>query len=129
MEVKSSRILLVEDDKDHAELIAHALQTSSYGYILHVTGSLSEALSEIVDFNPQLIIADALLSDGKGSQLAVEPHIKSARIPIIIISSQGGEIIEEEAKKAGVCQYVVKTERTISEIPDIAAQVLHIVTV
>ncbi len=126
MEGKPPRILLVEDDEDHAELLARALQAAPYGFILYIAKNISEAFSAIVDFKPHLIIADVLLSDGQGVELASRSHVKNSRIPIILISSQGGGIIEEEAKKAGVCRYVVKTERTISEIPDIAAQVLHI---
>ncbi len=126
MEVKSPRILLVEDDKDHAELLARVLKASPYGYTLYVAGSIAEAHSAIGDFKPQLIIADTLLSDGQGLQLAVESHNKDSKIPIILISSQGSGIIEEEAKKADVYRFVVKSEKTIADMPDIAARVLRL---
>ncbi len=124
MKENSSRILLVEDDVDHAEILARVLQTSPYGYVLHVAGSIGEAYSAIACFKPHLIIADVLLSDGRGMDLASVSRAKDSKIPIILVSSQGGRIIEEEAKKAGVSRYIVKSERTIAEIPDIAARVL-----
>jgi len=120
-----SRILLVEDDVDHAELIARVLQTSPHGYTLHIAGSIGEAYSAIADFKPHLIIADVLLSDGTGMDLISVSRAKDSKIPVILISSQGGGILEEEAKKAGVCRYIIKSERTIAEIPDIAAHILQ----
>jgi PleD family two-component response regulator len=121
-----TRILLVEDDVDHAELLKRVLQTSTYGFSLRIAGSIHEANTVMQVFRPHLIIADALLSDGRGTELAKKPYVKEGKIPVILISSEKNSFIEDEAKRAGISRYIIKSENTFNTIPEITAKILQL---
>ena len=69
MNDKPARVLLVEDDEAHAELIRRAFAGHGTQYDLAVAGNLAEARNYLTDTLPDLIIADLRLPDGKGTDL------------------------------------------------------------
>ena len=83
------RILLVEDDPAHAELIQRAFEDRGSEFRLTIASTLEEARAHMKDLKPTLIIADWRLPDGDSSELLPEDHNSST--PVIIMTSYGNE--------------------------------------
>ena len=80
----ATRVLIVEDDRDIADLVAHYL--GKVGFTTQVLSSGREALKTIAAHPPDLIVLDLMLPQVDGLEIcrAVRTHAKTAAIPIII---------------------------------------------
>lgn len=115
---KATRVLLVEDEAAHAELIQLSFE-SQPEIELSVAASLRKARACLAESTPDLMIVDSLLPDGTGLDLLRELR-QDRRFPIVLLTSQADAAMEEEALAAGASRYVVKTEATLFEMPKIA---------
>lgn len=117
-------ILLIEDESAHAKLVSRAFQSTNGHFRLDVAASLDEARTLIDKSQPDLIIADFLLPDGKGTDL-IPPNRETAPYPVIVLTSHGNEEVAVEAMKLGALDYVVKSDETLSELPRAAKRALR----
>jgi two-component system alkaline phosphatase synthesis response regulator PhoP len=103
-----SRILIVEDDPDIAQLIAHYLQkaghttqclTSGSGVVAHARGS-----------TPDLVLLDLMLPGMDGLMVcqALRAQRETARIPIIMLTARGEEGDRIAGLELGADDYVTK---------------------
>ncbi len=117
------KILLAEDDEDHAELARRAVRMSEFSCELLVVSSLKAARIWLIDQTPDVLIADLRLPDGSGVDLlrATAP----LSYPVIIMTSQGDERIAVEAMKAGAADYIVKSTDTFREFARIAQRTVR----
>jgi PAS domain S-box-containing protein len=84
---------------------------------------LTEARKQILDQEPDLIIADWRLPDGESMELLPEnPNPLST--PIILMTSHGNERIAVEALKSGALDYVVKSPESMLDMPHIAERAI-----
>ncbi|MGD2272246.1 MAG: response regulator [Desulfobacterales bacterium] len=117
-------ILLVEDDSAHTELISRAFEDSPKAFLLAVAATLKDARSYLAASNPDLVIVDFLLPDGKGTDLLAVKK-KTAPYPIVMMTAYGNQNLAVEAMKAGALDYVVKSEGIFADMPHIAARALR----
>ncbi len=117
-------ILLVEDDEDHAELIRLGFETRGRGMVLAIARSLEEARARLADSVPDAIIIDSLLPDGRGVELLPGAG-RGLPYPVVLLTSHGDEAMKAEAIAAGVSEYVVKSDTTLLDLPDIAKGALE----
>lgn len=116
------KILIVEDDDSHAELIRRGFSDCSDQYELTVAGSLREALETISRSSFDIVLTDYLLPDGKGGDLVS----KSADVaPVVMMSSHGNEQVAVEAMKSGALDYVVKMPEVFESMPRIIERALR----
>ena len=115
-------ILLVEDDKSHADLMELSLQNAPEEYRLEIAVTLNRAWAAIERQTPNLVLADYRLPDGDGSELAATVN---GLCPVILLTSQGNEQIAVDAMKAGIQDYVVKTSAVFSGISRIVQRGLR----
>lgn len=120
----AQRILIVEDDDAHAELIHRAFSDSSERFTTEIVNTLSDARSRIAQNIPALALVDIVLPDGKGIDL-LSGGEKENSFPIVVMTSHGDESVAVEAMKAGALDYVVKTSATLTELPHIAERSLR----
>lgn len=104
--VGAPRILIVEDNESHAELMGMALQDAAEEYRLEIAASLHDARCAMERQLPDLVLTDYRLPDGDGGELV---QIACGRCPVVLLTSQGNERVAVEAMKAGAQDYVVKT--------------------
>ena len=124
MTSKKTHILLIEDEKAHAELIRRAFKSHPKEVGLTITTSLYEAQQYLAKSIPDLVIADLFLPDGKGVEL-LPTDKETATFPVIITTSHGDEQVAVEMIKAGALDYVVKSEAALAVMPRIAERVLR----
>ena len=117
------KVLLVEDEPAHAELIRRSFEDNRR-FDLAVTSTLSQARGAIADNPPDLVLADYLLPDGQGVELLPPPGSDLA-FPIVIMTSHGDEQLAVEAMKAGALDYVVKSDVSLAEMPQVVDRALR----
>lgn len=118
-------ILVVEDDAAHAELIRRVFSSPSASrFQLSVVATVEEARSLLRTDPVQLIIADWLLPDDKGTDL-LDQHVAGEKVPVIIITSHGNEELAVEVMKAGALDYVVKPRATFEDLVHITELAVH----
>ncbi len=118
------RVLLVEDEEAHAELIQRAFEPRGGLMSLTVARSLKEARTVVAASPPDLVLIDLLLPDGRGTDLLPSDG-EDAPFPMIIMTSHGNEKVAVEAMKAGALHYVVKSANTLADMPQIVEGALR----
>jgi two-component system, cell cycle sensor histidine kinase and response regulator CckA len=124
MDVDRSRILIVEDEDAHAELLQRAFAANGTHFELVVVRSLSDARRFLADSLPNLIIADYLLPDGAALDLLPSAP-EEQRTPLIVLTSHGNEEVAVAAVKRGALDYIVKSPQAFADAPRTAERVLR----
>ncbi|MDG2384408.1 MAG: response regulator [Pirellulaceae bacterium] len=106
-ERQCGRILIVDDDRDQAFVLATAL--TRLGFQAAVAHDLAVATQKIQDRLPELIILDIRLPDGNGlefcAKLGDDP--KTFATPVVILSGMESPDIVRRARTAG-CRYFLR---------------------
>ncbi|WP_028841597.1 response regulator transcription factor [Thermodesulfobacterium hveragerdense] len=102
------KILIVEDDKDIANLISEAL--TSQGFKTYLVNSLAQAYSFLIQSLVDLVVLDLILPDGDGIELLKYLRFSSkfSNIPVVIVSARGAELDRVLGLELGADDYVVK---------------------
>ena len=108
MDGVSSRILIVEDDRDIADLVAHYLGKA--GFTTDVMSSGREALKAIGDRPPDLLVLDLMLPQVDGLEVcrAVRSNDNTAEIPIIMLTARAEESDRIVGLELGADDYIAK---------------------
>jgi PAS domain S-box-containing protein len=123
MEENKINILFVEDEVSHADLISCSFESATTPVsVIHVR-NLNKARISIAESVPDLVIADYILPDGKGTEL-IPANKEEPPYPIVIMTSHGDEMIAVEAMKAGAFDYMVKSEAVLGDMPNICEKIL-----
>jgi DNA-binding response OmpR family regulator len=103
-----SHILIVEDDKDIADLIARSLQKA--GYATDTAASGTAVLPKVKTVAPDLILLDLMLPgmDGLLVCQALRGDPATAAIPIIMHTARGDESERIAGLELGADDYVTK---------------------
>jgi DNA-binding response OmpR family regulator len=103
-----SHILIVEDDKDIADLIAHSLQKA--GHATEIAASGTAVLPRVKASTPALILLDLMLPgmDGLLVCQALRGDAATAAIPIIMLTARGDEAERIAGLELGADDYVTK---------------------
>jgi len=103
-----SRILVVEDETDLAELVAFNLRGA--GHDVTVAHDGSTALAEIQQNQPDLLVLDVMLPDISGLEvcrrLRRSPH--TVRLPVIMLTARTDEVDRVVGFEVGADDYVPK---------------------
>ena len=116
------KILVVEDDDSHAELIRRGFSGLSDQYELTVASSLRQAMEKMGSQAYDIVLTDYLLPDGKGGDLVA----RSAGVaPVVMMTSHGNEQVAVDALKSGALDYVVKMPEVFEAMPRIVERALR----
>ncbi len=117
-------ILLVESVEIHRESMRRAFRSQNGRFDLKVVTSLREAKAYLADSTPALVIADLLLTDGKGTELLPLDN-EPPRFPVVMISGQDGEREGVDIIKKGALDYVIKSQENLKCMPYAAERALR----
>ncbi len=121
-------ILLIEDEDDHAELIRRAFEAADDGVHLQTVATLAAAGSFLEAGSqlplPDLIIADWRLPDGESLEFIAE-LMQRHEVPVVMMTSHGDERVAVEAIRCGILDYVVKSDLSLREMPQIVSRALR----
>lgn len=103
------RILLLEDNAPHAELVEHFLRSSGLQFSI-VRVETREAYLEQIERNPpDMILSDYALPSFDGYAALAIAKEKAPNIPFIFVTGTMGEEVAIETLKSGATDYVLKT--------------------
>ena len=100
------RILVVDDERNIAELVAMALKVS--GFEVQTAGSAREARAAVRDFRPALIVLDVGLPDEDGVALVQRLQADGTRAPVIFLTARDATEEKIHGLTVGGDDYVTK---------------------
>ncbi|WP_146663119.1 PAS domain-containing protein [Anaerohalosphaera lusitana] len=112
------RVLLIEDETPHVYLIRRAFKNSPQSFELVTSRCLEDAKKLIAQHLFDVLVTDLMLPDGRGVDLLKDADI-TCKVPIVVMTSYGGEDIAVDALKAGAMDYVVKSNDAFEALPHI----------
>jgi len=103
------KVLVVEDSPTMRQLIAFALKPLKDCQIVEATDGL-DGLKKLTEhtFSIALIDINMPLMDGLKLVRLMKDDPKNRQVPVIIISTEGGEVVKEKALALGVNAYITK---------------------
>ena len=103
-----AKILVVDDYKLAAKMIKDRLV--SKGYKVSVAFSGEEALAQVRDEVPDLVVSDLMMPEMDGYELCrrLRRDPATAEVPIILLTSMGKISSKEAGFEAGADDYLVK---------------------
>lgn len=104
-----TRVLLVEDEPDHARLISLRLPSAA-GWAVARAGSVAEARARLERETFDALVVDYRLGDGTGLALLAELRAAGNRTPAMVLTNQGSEDVAAEAVRAGADEYLPKLQ-------------------
>lgn len=104
----SKRILIVDDDSDSRTILTCILEDG--GYEVGVAKDGVEALQEIEDHPPDLVLLDVMMPGKNGFEVceSVKSNPKMSHITIIMISAKSDPISQEKALMLRASDYIIK---------------------
>jgi signal transduction histidine kinase len=116
-------ILLVEDDPGVARL--EQLRLERAGYAVAIATTAQEGLQKVADGQVDLIILDQQLTAGTtGLEFFRRAKAAGSSLPAILVTAMQDEDLLVEAMRAGVRDFVPKTEHFLNHLEPIVTRVL-----
>jgi signal transduction histidine kinase len=102
------RILLIEDNPDHALVARRVLKQAGQEYEVECALEAHEARAKIAAGQFDLILCDYRLPDASALDILKELRAKGCDVPFIVSTSAGSEKIAVELMQEGAYDYIVK---------------------
>ena len=120
-------ILVVDDDEALSQLNQRRLQKA--GFQTRSASSGTEAIAQISDNPPSLMLLDYKLPDVSGKRLVKTLIEKQISIPFIIMTGHGDEKVAVEMMKLGAKDYLVKDAGFLDLLPIVVKRVIEQITI
>ena len=116
MDNTKKKILLVEDDETLASVYLERLEAE--GFDVRVVGNGEDALSNAVEYKPDLILLDVMMPKISGFDvldiLRNTPETTNVHVVMLTALSQPKD--KERAEQLGVDDYLVKSQVVIADV-------------
>src|SRR5262249_12816775 len=106
MEQERNTILVVDDDREMANILVEIL--SSAGYRAIAANSGTDAIATVRREHPDLVISDLRMVGMSGHQLQAEIKRVAPNLPVVIITAFGSIQTAVESMKLGAFDYITK---------------------
>jgi diguanylate cyclase (GGDEF)-like protein len=120
--VQAPRILVVEDDPDHAAFVRSALESA--GYEVRICDAPRQFKEILAAFKPDLIVMDIVLPDVSGYDLArfVRQDEQYVTLPIVFLTGQAQMQARIQTVKAGGDDHLIKPVHASLLVSSVAAR-------
>jgi PAS domain S-box-containing protein len=115
------KVLLVEDNDGHIDLIKAAFERSSIEYDLKVAKSFKELENLLPRFKFDVSIVDYMLPDSAGKHITI---LAEKGFPVIVMTAFGGEKEAVESIKSGAVDYIIKSSDMFLHMPQLAQKAI-----
>lgn len=114
----SKKILLVEDDDSLATVYQTRLQAE--GFDTRRVPNGEEALSNTLEFKPDLILLDVMMPKVSGFDVLdiLRNTPETANVKIIMLTALSQDSDKQRAEELGVDDYLVKSQVVIADVVD-----------
>ena len=117
MSVKPLRVLIVDDNKDHQNLMKESIGASVQDTNIEFSDTGEECLLKLLREKYDVLIVDFNLSDMDGLEVLRNVNQRKLNFPVIIVTAFGDENVAVEAMKLGAYDYIVKSEDYLRKLP------------
>ena len=100
------RVLVVDDEPNIVDVISMALRYQ--GFAVESAGTGAEAIAQVGDFRPHLIVLDVMLPDMEGFDVANRLGAQRSRVPIIFLTARDATEDKIRGLSLGGDDYVTK---------------------
>lgn len=113
------RLLVVEDNPDHALLVKKVLEpwAKAKGSVIDYSTSISDALQKLAKNSFDLILTDYQLPDKTGLDFLNEIKDRKLEIPMVLMTGVGDEMLAVNALKSGFLDYLIKDNAYFQKLP------------
>lgn len=118
----ATQVFLVEDHPITRRGLAAVIESETELTVCGETGSAEEAIQQISELQPDLVIADLTLEEGSGLSLIKDLDATQPNLPILVLSMHDESLYARRALEAGAQGYVMKREaywKTIEAIEQV----------
>lgn len=115
------KVLLVEDNDGHIDLIRSAFERSSIDYDLKIAKSFQEVEKILKKYDFDVSIVDYMLPDSRGNHIT---YLAEKHFPVIVMTAYGGEREAVESIKAGAIDYISKSSDSFISMPQLAQKAI-----
>jgi PAS domain S-box-containing protein len=124
MDEHVAHVLVIENAMADAEAVQRAFASQAHRFRLRIVDSLEAARAYLLHTQPDLVIGDLRLPEGQDLGL-LPAEGKPPLVPVVVMTRYGDEQMAVRAMKAGVLDYVVKSEAALADMPHIAERALR----
>jgi len=103
------QILFLEDNPDDVELIEHELTEAGMKFMSRRIDNKNQFLKEVIDFRPDIILADYSLTMFNGVQAFRMLKEKNIIVPFILVTGVLSEELALECLKEGIDDFILKS--------------------
>ncbi|WP_299334624.1 PAS domain S-box protein [Haloplanus sp.] len=103
-----ARVLHVDDDGEHAELVATFLEREDDRLAVETAISAAEGLDRLADGRFDCVVSDYEMPEQNGIGFLEAVRESHSEIPFILYTGKGSEAVASEAISAGVTDYLQK---------------------
>jgi C4-dicarboxylate-specific signal transduction histidine kinase len=118
----AATILVVEDDAALRSLVEERLR--EHGYQTAAAGSGGEALAWLERHSARLMVTAYVLPDMLGGELVERLRARGIRVPFVVATAHGDEVLAAEMMKHGARDYVIKGAGFLDMLPAVVDQSL-----
>ncbi|MDY6971488.1 MAG: response regulator [Thermodesulfobacteriota bacterium] len=123
--VKTKQIAIIEDEEAHFALMKRAIVDELPLAVIHHFKEGYSFLEKLDEINPDIIITDYLMPDIDGVELLETLNNRGSKIPVIMVTGQGNEMVAVKAMKLGVWDYLVKSDNFFTLLPRVINRVIR----
>lgn len=103
------RILFLEDSADDVELMEHELHEAGMQFKSKRVDNKDQFLKEVLEFNPDIILADYSLTSFNGMQAFRKLNEEHISVPFILVTGVLSEKLALDCLKEGVDDFILKS--------------------
>lgn len=119
------RVLLVEDDTDHAVLVCRSLRQHDSGIEIDVVASGSEALAALGERPYVLVLLDYHLPGMSGLEVLRRIRALGRDLAVVILTADGDDRAVRDAMLGGAIDYVIKTPGYLAGLGTVVSKALQ----
>ena len=112
------KILLIEDNPDHALVAGRILERAGYAIESRATGN--DGIKAVHEGRFDLVLLDYGLPDMDG--LAVLEALMGTGVPVVFVTGRADAKLAVDALRAGAANYIVKDAHYVSKLPEVARE-------
>lgn len=107
-----TRLLLIEDNKVHAQVVMRALLKGDAAFEIEVARSIAEGLALLRRKSFEVILSDLGLPDGNGMDVVRSLRREFERVPLVVLTGLEDERVAMQALDAGAQDFLSKSGMT-----------------
>lgn len=100
------KILIVDDEPNIRDLLTTSLRFA--GFAVRAVGNGAQAISAVLETEPDLIILDVMLPEINGFQICEQIRLTNMEVPVIFLTAKDGTADRISGLKRGADDYLVK---------------------